>query len=190
MDCPLIETVLVNTDSEKIADLAQTRSKVKVLERPAELRGDMIPMNAIIAHDLRFAPTEHVLQTHSTNPLLRAGTLEAGIAAYLDGLDRHDSLFSVTRWRTRFYWEDGSPVNHNPGELLRTQDLPPLYEENSCLYVFSRESFRKAGNRRIGNAPRMFPVSSLEAVDIDEEEDFVLAEMLALKIQKTQGSGV
>jgi CMP-N-acetylneuraminic acid synthetase len=74
-------------------------------------------------------------------------------------------------------------VNHNPRELLRTQDLPALYEENSCLYVFSRESFKKSENRRIGNIPLMFPISSLEAVDIDEEEDFVLAEMLALKMQ-------
>jgi CMP-N-acetylneuraminic acid synthetase len=181
--CPVIEAILVNTDSDKIAGLAQSRAKVRVLERPAGLRGDMVPMNDIIAHDLRFASTEHVLQTHSTNPLLKTGSIEMGIAAYFDALDKHDSLFSVTRWQTRFYWENGSPVNHDPKELLRTQDLHALYEENSCLYVFSRKSFREAGNRRIGNAPLMFPLSSLEAVDIDEEEDFVLAEMLALKMK-------
>jgi CMP-N-acetylneuraminic acid synthetase len=180
MVCSLIDTILVNTDNERVAELVQTRNKVRVLERPISLCGDMVPMNDIIAYDLQFASTEHVLQTHTTNPLLKAYTIEQGIDLYFKNMNKYNSLFSVTRRQVRFYRENGSPVNHNPGELLRTQDTIPLYEENSCLYIFSQRSFREAGNKRIGNMPYMFPLNALEAVDIDDEEDFILAELLAL----------
>jgi CMP-N-acetylneuraminic acid synthetase len=62
--------------------------------------------------------------------------------------------------------------------LLRTQDLPPLFEENSNFYIFSKKSFNDAGNKRIGLHPAMFIMEKLEAMDIDEESDFVIAELL------------
>jgi CMP-N-acetylneuraminic acid synthetase len=80
--------------------------------------------------------------------------------------------------QTRLYWEDGSAVNHDPKVLLKTQDLPIIYEENSCFYLFSRSSFEAAGNKRIGLNPYMYEISKLEAVDIDEPDDFRLAEFM------------
>jgi N-acylneuraminate cytidylyltransferase len=62
--------------------------------------------------------------------------------------------------------------------MLRSQDLPPIFEENSNLYIFSKESFKQSGNRRIGLRPYLFEINKLEAIDIDEEEDFLLAELL------------
>lgn len=175
----LVSAIVVNTDSEEIATSARGAfSKVVIHVRPEAIRGDMVPMNEIIAHDLGLREEEHFLQTHSTNPLLSRETLDAAIEAYFAALPGHDSLFSVTRWQTRLYWESGEPVNHDPKELLRTQDLPPVFEENSNIFIFSKEAFAAAGKRRIGNRPLMFPMDKLEAQDIDEEEDFILAETL------------
>jgi CMP-N-acetylneuraminic acid synthetase len=144
-------------------------------------------MNDIIAHDLSVSNSEHYLQTHSTNPLLTMGTLNTGIQNYFASLDRYDSLFSVTKMQTRLYWQDGKPVNHNPQELIRTQDLPPVYEENSNFFIFSKQAFATAGNKRIGLTPLMFPMDKLEAIDIDEEVDFMLAQTLyQLKSQEEQ----
>ena len=183
-DCKSIGSVLINTDSVRIAELAKTFSKVRIIQRPQDICGDTVPMNSIINHDLAFAETEHILQTHATNPLLSPASVERAIDMYFSGLDVYDSLFTVTKRQTRFYWQDGTPVNHSPKELLQTQDLPALYEENSCLYVFSQNGFRAAGNRRIGNTPQMFPLNALEAIDIDEEEDFVLAELIAMQLKR------
>ena len=152
--------------------------RVKIIDRPEEIRGDFVSMNPIIAYDLSQLPGEHFLQTHSTNPLLTTKTIDKGIALYFHNLGTYDSLFTVTRHNTRYYWSDGSPINHNPQEMLRSQDLPPILEENSNLYVFSRESFKRSGNRRIGLKPYLFEMNKLEAIDIDEEEDFLLAELL------------
>jgi len=134
----LVREIVINTDSETIAeDAAKQFSKVRVVIRPEEIRGDFVEMNTIIGHDLSVSDGEHFLQTHSTNPLLTRMTLANAIHQYFDGLEKYDSLFSVTRLQTRLYWESGEPVNHNPQELLRTQDLPPLFEENSNFYIFS-----------------------------------------------------
>ena len=172
-----IEAIVINTDSDLIAAEASKHfSKVKIINRPPAICGDSVPMNQIIAHDLSVLDGEHYLQTHSTNPLLTLETLERAIEEYHSLGPAYDSLFSVTRLQTRLYWESGEPVNHDPEELLRTQDLPPLYEENSNIYLFSRSSFEKAGHKRIGLKPKMFSMKALEALDIDTEENFILAE--------------
>ena len=174
-----IDKVIINTDSDIIKkDAPKNFERVVIIDRLKEIQGDFVSMNDIIAYDLKQTGGEHFLQTHSTNPLLTVETLELAIREYFNALQEHDSLFSVTRIQSRLYWKSGEPLNHNPQELLRTQDLPPLYEENSNFYLFSKASFAASGNGRIGLKPGMFEMDKLEAVDIDEEEDWQLAEIL------------
>jgi len=175
-----IDKIVINTDSEVIAKDAKENfgDSIMIIDRPVEIQGGDVSMNIIIDYDLSQLKGEHFLQTHSTNPLLRTETIDKAIEAYFEKLDDNDSLFGVTKVQTRFYDKDANPVNHNPEELLRTQDLEPLYEENSNLYIFSKEAFKKADKKRIGLKPQVFEVNKLEAVDIDEPEDFKLAELL------------
>ena len=177
--CQFVSSFVINTDSQVISeDAAKHYSKVRIIKRPQELCGDFVPMNEIIQYDMAASDGEHFVQTHSTNPLLTPETLGRAAEEYFNALATFDSLFSVTRLQTRLYWASGDPVNHNPGELIRTQDLPPVFEENSNIYLFSKTSFKSAGNKRIGLKPKMFEISKMEAIDIDEEEDFKLAETL------------
>lgn len=172
-----VEYVAINTDSEKIKeDLSKNFSQVKIVDRPKEIQGDFVSMNLIIEHDLKHLGIEHCLQTHSTNPLLTSQTVDSAAEKYFSSIPNFDSVFSVTRHQCRFYDKDGRPVNHNPDELLRTQDLPPLFEENSNFYIFSAESFFANQKKRIGLKPLMFEVSKAEALDIDEEVDFKIAQ--------------
>ena len=175
-----IYRVVINTDSEIIASDAKENfgDKVIIIDRPQKIQGDFISMNNIIAYDLSQINSENFMQTHSTNPLLRTETINKAIEKYFNNLKKFDSIFGVTKVQTRFYYKDGKPVNHNPKKLLRTQDLEPLYEENSNFYIFSKKSFKKANNKRIGLNPQIFEVNKLEAVDIDEPDDFKLAELL------------
>jgi CMP-N-acetylneuraminic acid synthetase len=171
-----VARVVVNTDSEKIAAIAEKFSKVLVHERPARLCGHTVPMNAIIAYALALLGPGHYLQTHATNPMLKAQTVCSAIQDYFAGIPVHDSLFSVIRHQSRFYSADMRPINHDPAVLLNTQDLPPVYEENSCLYLFSDTSFFAAGENRIGRRYQLYPMPIIESLDIDTEEDFRLAE--------------
>lgn len=177
-----ISRVVIDTDSQTISeDALKNFPDVTIIDRPEELRGDYVSMNRVLEYDLSQLPGEHFIQTHSTNPLLTVKTLDEAIQTYFNNLEDHDSLFSVTRWQTRFYWQNGDPVNHDPAELIRTQDLPQMFEENSNFYVFSKKSFREANSRRIGLKPKMYVVDRLEAIDIDEKSDFELAEFLFSK---------
>lgn len=172
-----LNKVYINTDSENIIkDVNKHFPEVIIINRPTELIGDFVSMNKIIEYDLSQIEGDFFLQTHSTNPLLTVETIDKGIEAFFDNQDKFDSVFSVTKWQTRFYWEDGKPINHNPKELLRTQDLPGLYEENSNFYIFTKDSFIASDNKRIGVKPYMFEMPPMEAVDIDTEFNFKLAE--------------
>ncbi|CAA6812707.1 MAG: Acylneuraminate cytidylyltransferase family protein [uncultured Sulfurovum sp.] len=175
-----VESVVINTDSPIIAEDATKHfgDKVIIIDRPESIQGGDVSMNIIIDYDLNKLEGEHFLQTHSTNPLVRSETIDRAIEAYFRQLKTNDSLFGVTKIQTRFYDKDATPVNHNPEELLRTQDLEPLYEENSNFYIFSKSSFDNVGKKRIGLKPQIFEVNKLEAIDIDEPEDFKLAELL------------
>jgi CMP-N-acetylneuraminic acid synthetase len=175
---PAVNEIVVDTDSEPVMDgLRKNFPQVKIIERPEHLRADDMPMNEILIHDTEQYPADFYLQTHSTNPLLKAETISDAIQAFNNNYPKLDSLFSVTRWQSRFYDRDGNAVNHNPRELIQTQDLPPMYEENSCIYIFTRENLL-AKRHRISDNPLMFEIPRLEAVDIDEESDFQIADIL------------
>ncbi|MEO0482172.1 MAG: acylneuraminate cytidylyltransferase family protein [Planctomycetota bacterium] len=193
--CQHIDEIVIDTDSPTITeDCAQSFGgsagpRVRVIPRPEHLRDGHIPMNEVLRHDTTQAgtgkPDDLFLQTHSTNPFLQTETITAAIEAFLAHRDQHDSLFGVTRWQTRLYDQHGSPINHNPTELLRTQDLPPVFEENSNLYLFTRAVIEATG-RRMGERPRLFEIDRLEATDIDDEEGWRLAEALVLTGQLGQ----
>ncbi len=175
---PEISTILVDTDSEPvIAGLRADFPQVQVIVRPEHLRADDIPMNDILLYDTAQVEADFYLQTHSTNPLLRAETISRAIQTFLAAYPRFDSLFSVTRLQTRLYDAQGRAINHNPNELLQTQDLPPVYEENSCIYLFTRQNLVRR-RHRIGERPLLFEIDPAEAWDIDEELDFAIADFL------------
>src|SRR5262245_35758494 len=152
-----ISKVVIDTDSATVKEqAAEAFPSVLVLDRPAHLLGGHTPMTDVLRHDAEQVPSRWYLQTHTTNPLLRVETIDAALDGIEADRDGHDSLFSVTRWHTRLYAADGTPINHDPDVLLRTQDLPPVFEENSNLYVFTAEQI--ATGRRIGKRPILFEI--------------------------------
>ena len=171
--------IFVDTDSPEISDdIKRFFPDVVIISRPVHLCGDDVSMNKIIDYDLSLVSGSRFLQTHSTNPLLTSLTIDKAIAFFISNNDKYDSVFGVNRLQSRLYFSDGRAINHNPDDLMRTQDLKPVYEENSTLYIFSRDSFAKAGNRRIGLKPYMFEVPPAEAQDIDTQSDFDMASYL------------
>lgn len=173
-----VDQVVINTDARQIlADVGITETdRIVIRDRKDDLCGDLISMNLILEDDVAAVPAQQYLMTHTTNPLLTQETMSQAIAAYRQNPDC-DSLFTVNRIQTRFYRADGSPVNHDPDNLVRTQDLEPWFEENSCLYLFTAESFAATG-ARIGQRPMMFETPPLESIDIDEQHQWEMAEAL------------
>jgi len=178
LSCKDVDAVMIDTDSDTIMDDAANVFPSAILyRRPEHLCDGMTPMNEVLLNSVEQVEADFYLQTHSTNPLLSNFSISEAIKTFTAKREEYDSLFSVTRMQTRLWDSNAKPLNHDPSKLLRTQDLDPLYEENSCMYLFSKGSLEKFGSR-IGARPVMFEIDKLEALDIDNETDFVLAEAL------------
>lgn len=177
-----IDKVIINTDARHILEengLLESE-RVMIRDRKQEICGDMVSMNKVLADDVDNVEADIYLMTHTTNPLMSANTVRDAIKSFhsAQSTGEADSLFTVDKIQTRFYRADGAAVNHDPDNLVRTQDLEPWYEENSNLYIFTSESFRKT-NARIGSKPMMFESPRLESIDIDDQEDWDFAVIAA-----------
>ncbi len=178
LQCSLVSQVVIDTDSPTVMKLCKEHlPQVTLLERPEHLRDGAIAMNDVLLNIINQVPADFYLQTHSTNPLLTPETIQKGLEKFMDVYPMYDSLFTVTRRQVRFWDALARPVNHNQNILLRTQDLPPVYEENSCMYLFSKEIIERRHNR-VGDRPYLFEMAETEAQDIDVELNFLVAEFL------------
>ena len=174
----VVDEVVIDTDSPTIRQIAKRECpRAILLDRPAELCDDRMAMNEVLLNTVRQCDGDLFLQTHSTNPLLSPRTIDETVRKFVAAGDRYDSLFTVTELQTRLWDSFTKPVNHNPQVLCRTQDLCPVFAENSCMYLFSRESLTGYKNR-IGGKPMMAELDKAEAWDIDTEIDFTIAEMM------------
>lgn len=183
-----IDRIVINTDARAIlADQGLSDGdcggKVQIRDRKPEICGDLVSMNLVLADDIENVASDYYFMTHTTNPLLASDTITAMATRFLDEEARGaaDSLFTVNRLQTRFYEADGKPINHDPDNLVRTQDLPPYLEENSVGYLFTAEGFAKTG-ARIGERPFMFETPKLQSIDIDDPTDWFIAESMLMRL--------
>lgn len=178
-----IDLIVINTDAREILashGLVET-DRIMIRDRKPEICGDFVSMNLVLQDDITNVPADIYLMTHTTNPFLSADTIHKALETYSKGLasGTADSLFTVDLIQTRFYRSDGSAVNHDPDNLIRTQDLEPWYEENSNMYLFTKESFAST-NARIGRKPILYVNPRMESIDIDDAADWEFA-MIAAK---------
>lgn len=144
---------------------------VTYLRRSESLDQDTTKINEVIAAFAEDVPADIYVMTHVTSPFVKAETIQKGIDALKNG--DYDSAFAVQNIGT-FMWKDGKPFNYDLDNIPRTQDLEPIYAETSGFYIFRPEVIKEL-HRRIGNKPFMVEVSTIEAADVDEPEDFMIA---------------
>ena len=186
-----IDRIVINTDARDILainDLVDT-DRITIRDRKPEICGDLVSMNLVLADDVSNVPADIYLMTHTTNPLMSADTIRKALATFSEALaeGKADSLFTVDKVQTRFYRSDCSPVNHDPDNLIPTQNLEPWYEENSNLYLFTADSFAKT-NSRIGKQPMMYEGPYFESIDIDTQADWDFASVAARFLQDQKGN--
>jgi CMP-N-acetylneuraminic acid synthetase len=188
-----IDQIIINTDARHIlAENGLVESdRIVIRDRPSAICGDLVSMNLVIADDVANVDADIYLMTHTTNPLLTPDTIRGALKSFKDAqvADTADSLFTVDKIQTRFYREDCSAVNHDPDNLLRTQDLEPWFEENSNLYIFTKESFAKT-EARIGKQPMMFESQKFESIDIDTPDDWDFAIIAARYLLDQKGNSI
>lgn len=176
-----VTKIIINTDHHNLRSVNKIfqNSKVQIRARKKELCGDFTSMNKILYDDVKSDSSEIYFMTHTTNPLISQDTISSSIKAYIKNCYKgpFDTLFSVNKFQTRFYDENVNPINHDLNELIRTQDIPPYYEENSCIYIFDRMSMLK-NKSRIGRMPYMHITPKSESFEIDTLDDWHLVKKM------------
>ena len=177
-----IDKIIINTDARQEIERhgLPPNADIVIKDRKPHLCGDFVNMNLILEDDINEFEADFYLMTHTTNPFVKSATFEQAINSYVHGLtdESVDSVFSVNKLQSRLYNKYLAPMNHQPDQLKRTQDLDPIYEENSCFYIFSALSFQ-LHKSRIGVKPTIAVSSRLESLDIDNEDDWLLAETIS-----------
>ncbi len=147
---------------------------VKFLKRPESLDSDTILGEDIYDSFLKVVDADIYVLVHTTSPFIKAQTIENATNKVI--FSEYDSALCVKKIQT-FVWYDGKPLNYSLKHIVRTQDISPIYVETSAFYVFSRDTWLKK-RQRVGDNPYFAEVDEIEGIDIDNPEDFELAERL------------
>lgn len=173
-----INEVYVYCSSEAIIEYLP--NGVKFLKRDESLDQSTTSMNEILKSFSNEIDADIYVLSHATSPFIKAESIQKGIDQVSSGM--YDSALTVEKVQ-EFIWKDGKSFNYNPSNIPRTQDLEILYKETSGAYIFKKDVLLKY-NRRVGYKPYLVEVSKVEAIDIDEADDFYIANAIFNHINK------
>lgn len=148
---------------------------LKFLKRDPYLDGFEVKGLEIIDHFVKDVDADIYILTHVTQPFTKCNSIKNALAKVISG--EYDSAFSAVLIQD-YLWKDGKPLNYDMKNIVRTQDLDPIYMETGAFFIFRKEVFTKLG-QRIGNNPYIYIIDQFEAVDIDTAEDFEFAKAVA-----------
>ena len=168
-------TVFVDTNSPEAAEFARAHGAVPI-ERKPELALASANGNDLLNHHAALEPSfDFYFQLFVTAPLLKIESIRGAVSALLESAT-HDSVFTTNEHKG-FFWRSGLPISYQPNLLPRSQDLVPIVEETTALYGITRAALLNY-RCRIGARPHFFPVSRIESVDLNTEDDFVYLDWL------------
>lgn len=172
LETGLLDSIHVFCSDEAVVPLLP--DGVQFMKRPTYLDLNSSNFTQIFEKFMSMVEADIYVYAHATAPFITTETMKQCIEAVKSG--KHDSAFCATKIQD-YLWQDGEPMNFDAANIPRSQDIKPIYRETSGVYVFTREVF-VVHHRRIGLTPFVKEVSFKEAVDINNPEDFTLAQAL------------
>ena len=172
----LVDEIVIDIDHIEIKEKVNMYfNDIKFNLREDNLSSPTESVNKIIDSNINNFKNEYIIQTHVTNPLLTSSSINQAAEQFIKN---KKPLFSVNMFQSRFYNSSNKPINHDVDILLPTQELEPIYEENSNFYIFSKKQFKNNSNKRIGENSVYYETSKFESFDIDNFDDLNLVKKL------------
>lgn len=191
LNCTLIDEVILSTNDELCIEIANKFEKkfkfqFRIDVRPEELCLDSTNLQDLISYVPTITDSEHIIWGHVTTPFANSYEYDKAIEIYLSKLDKgNDSLVSVNEFQNFLLNSNGKIINNNTKlQWPRTQDLDKLYEINHVMFIAKREIYLNYHDR-IGHNPILYTMDKMKSIDIDWEEDFLLAEIIYNKWVQT-----
>lgn len=166
----LVDEVFIYCSELRLSDLPQG---VTYKQRPRDLDLSTTSITEVMNSFATDVPSDIYLMAHATAPFLAPKSLDRIVRAVLH--EGHDSALSVSVMQD-FLWKSGKPFNYDTTHIPRTQDLEPLLSETTGAYAYTASVLSQS--RRVGDNPAPIHVSKLEAIDINDEEDWIIADAI------------
>lgn len=182
INAKLIDKIYLSTNDHQIIKLAKKLNNKKIIIHSrvdSSLSKNSTMTQKLIKHAMEIIPRDHILWTHVTSPFVDSKMYDKAIKTYRNMIKmKYDSLMTVTKIKG-FVWDEKKSLNYNYSKTKwpRTQEIKSLNKINSAIFLSSRLNYTKYNNR-IGKKPFMFELPRFLGVDIDDIEDFYLAEFL------------
>lgn len=177
---PEIDAVVVNSESDEMLEIAKNLG-AEIVKRTPYFASSTVPMNEVHQNMAENMDCDIVVCTPVTAPLVKVETISKMIKIYLENRDTYDSL-NTGHYVKEFLWENNKPINYDPAKTPRSQDLPDIMALNFAVNIIAKEDYLKARNV-VGLKPNVVPIEKEEAIDIDDEIDFIFAEFMYKKIR-------
>ena len=153
---------------------------LKFLRRDSYLDGFQVKGLEIIDRFVHDIDADVYVLTHVTQPFTKPSSIKKALEKVVSG--EYDSAFSAVVLQD-YMWMNGKPLNYDKKNIIRTQDLEPIYMETGAFFIFRKDVFTKLG-QRIGDHPFIYEIDQFEAVDVDTAEDFEFAKVVASYLSK------
>lgn len=174
LQCQTVDEIYVYCSEKRVMGYVPDDPRIIFLERDKWLDGDQVRAQDTYSAFVNDVEADVYLAALTTAPFVTPESIDDGVSHVVDG--SHDSAFAAQRLQT-FAWYEGEPLNYDPKNIPRTQDLDPVFVETSGFFCFTRKLWVEH-HRRIGFNPYIREVDAREAVDIDTKEDYEFARLL------------
>ena len=186
------DVVFVSTDSDAIKEEAKKTGIEIPFLRPYELASDTASTYSVILHTLKEFKTvgrnfERVVLLQPTSPFRTTEDIKGAMELWSEDIDM---VVSVSESKANPYFnlfeEDQNGflnISKGEGKFVRRQDAPKVWEYNGAIYIMKTDSLIKES---MHDFKRKIPyeMSQSKSLDLDTEDDWLIAEEIFKKIQK------
>ncbi len=182
----LIDQTYVSTDDDHIAEVSRNAG-ADVIERPEELARDTSSTEDALLHALNVMDEspDIVVLLQCTSPLRMAADIDKTIRLVKN--QGYDSALTCSEDHS-FYWQyqddSATPLNYDPKDRSRRQDLKSRYQENGSIYVTDREVLENEESRLAGKIG-IHEMPKEMSFEIDTPEDYRIVEAIGKNIEFT-----
>jgi YrbI family 3-deoxy-D-manno-octulosonate 8-phosphate phosphatase len=175
-----VDKVIVATDSEKIKSVVNSFgfSKVNVYDRQEENSKDSSSTESVMLeyiNKIDLSESETFLLVQATSPFTQKNHFNEGLELF----KKHDTVLSCCLSK-RFSWRNGKSLNYDVCNRPRRQDFEGTLIENGAFYISSVADIKKTNNRISGDIAT-YKMPEFTYTEIDEPEDWIVAESLMKK---------
>lgn len=178
-----LDEIVVTTDCDKMYSLAETLG-VTPMRRPDYYTSNDCPGSENLKFIAEQVDTDYILYTPVTSPLVKSETYEDIINTFRNLDSKYDSVVTMNYLKD-FLWEDDKPLNYDPLNCPRSQDMESVFRLNFGGCLLPRETMIK-NKYVVGDNPYWYELTETEGIDVDVPFDFNIAELIYEKNIKEQ----